>query len=157
GDRPGKWSFPAVVSVELGGDRDRAASSAGSGGPDRVSIASAVDNALRTLLAVVCLDEKRAGGRGRIVESEVSGVVIRTLEPPIPLAYAVDARGHRLVLGTSTDAVGRYLSCGSGPSATTRFRDLRSLAFAEARTILCLDLAAAAAAAERHRPRLIRM
>jgi hypothetical protein len=158
GGRHGKWPFPTVVSVEMmSGVRDRAASSAEPDGPDRVPIARAVDNALRTFLAVLCLDEKRAGGRGRIVESEVSGLAVRTLEPPIPLAYAVDAGGHRLVLGTSADAVGRYLVCGSDPSATTRFRDLRAIAFPEARCFICLDLRSAEAEAQKHRQRLIRM
>jgi hypothetical protein len=155
GDRPAKWPFPTVLSVELGGDRDRPAPSAGPDGPDRVPIARAVDNALRTFLAVLCLDEKRAGGRGRIAESELSGVVIRTLEPPIPLAYAVDAGGRRLILGTSADTVRGYLACGAGPFATTRFRDLRALAFAEARTFYCLDLFAVEAAARKHRARLV--
>jgi hypothetical protein len=157
GGRPGKWPFPTVVSVELGGDRDLAAYPDGPDGADHVSIAKAVDNALRTCLAVLCLDEKRAGGRGRIAESESSGVVIRTLEPPIPLAYAVDLEGRRLILGSSADAVGRYLECGSDPFAVTRFRDLRALAFPEARTFFCLDLLEAEAAARKHRARLVSM
>ena len=125
----GNWPFPTVLSLELGGDRDRASALSSPTGPARVSIASAADNALRTFLAVLCLDEKRAQGRSRIVSREVSGVTVTTLEPPIPFAYAVDRKEHRLILGTSADAVGRFLECNSDPAAGDRFRRLRSLAF----------------------------
>ena len=89
---------------------------------------------------MLCLDEKRAQGRSRIVSREVSGVTVTTLEPPIPFAYAVDRKEHRLILGTSADAVGRYLECSSDPAAGDRFRRLRSLAFPEAHSFFCLDL-----------------
>ena len=120
-------------------------------------MAAACDNALRTLLAVLALDEKRAQGRSRIVNREVSGMTISTLDPPIPFAYAVDREGHRLILGTSAAAVERYILAGSDPQATARFRQLQAAAFADAQSFLCLDLAAAEAMLRKHRDQFTKM
>ena len=123
----------------------------------RVRVAAAFDNALRTLLAVLALDEKRAQGRSRIVKREVSGVTISTLDPPIPFAYAVDRSGHRLILGTSAEAVERYILAGSDPQAAARFRQLQAAAFADAQSFLCLDLAAAESMLRKHRDQFTKM
>ena len=48
----GGWPFPLVTVLSLGGDRSPA-------------VSAAVDNALRTILAVTALDDKRAQGRSR--------------------------------------------------------------------------------------------
>lgn len=138
----GAWPFPTVLSVEMASD------------PARASIAHAAENAMRTFLAALCLDEQRAEGLSRIASRDVAGVAVLTLEPPIPFACAVDARGHRLVLGTSADAVASFLARADDPAAGDRFRRLRSRAFPEAQTFLCLDLTAAAKVTEKHRPRL---
>jgi hypothetical protein len=68
----------------------------------------------------------------------------------------VDATAHRLIVGTSADAVARHLACGSDPADSDRFRRLRSLAFPEARTFFCLDLSAAAKLGKQYRERLTR-
>jgi hypothetical protein len=157
GASPGKWPFPTVLSLELRGDRDQASSLTGTAGATGFSIAAAADNALRTLLAALCLDEKHAQGRARIVSRDVAGVAVTSMEPSIPFAFAVDAKGHRLVLGTSADAVGRSIECGSDPDSGARFRRLRSIAFPEARTFFCLDLATSAQVGEKHRERLTKI
>jgi hypothetical protein len=145
------------LALELGADQDRPSSHAASAEGFRAPVTAAVDNALRTLFALLTLDEKRAHGRSRIVTREVSGVTVTSLEPPIPLAFAVDRSGHRLILGTSADAVARYLQASADPAAGARFRRLRSNAFPDAHSFLYLDLAAFRAMAERHRDRLTKV
>jgi hypothetical protein len=150
GSTPENWPFPTVMAVDLG-DRKPGSSRDQPLVAARVRVAAAFDNALRTLLAVLALDEKRAGGRSRIVKREVAGVTISTLDPPIPFAYTVDHAGHRLVLGTSAEAVERYILAGSDLQAAARFRQLQAAAFADAQSFLCLDLAAAEAMLRKHR------
>jgi len=82
-------------------------------------------------------------------------VTVKTLEPPIPFAYAVDRAGHRLVLGDSAGAVERYLACGADPQAGARFRELQARAFPEAHSFVCLDLAAVGAMIATHRDRIL--
>ena len=79
-------------------------------------------------------------------------MTIKTLDPPVPFAYAVDRAGRRLVVGNSVAAVERYLAAGSDPEAGSRFRRLQATAFADAHSFLCLDLAAVQTAVETHRP-----
>ena len=80
---------------------------------------------------------------------------MKTLDPPVPFAYAVDRSGHRLVLGDSAGAVDRYLACGSDPTAGARFRRLQARAFPEAHSFLCLDFTAVGTMIETHRDRII--
>ncbi len=147
----GHWPFPTILAVELGADQEPPAA------PARATVAAACDNALRTLLAVLALDEKRSQGRSRIIKREVSGATISTLDPPIPFAYALDRSGHRLILGTSAEAVERYILAGSDPQAAARFRQLQAAAFADAQSFLCLDLAAAEATLRKHRDQFTKM
>ena len=139
----GKWPFPTVIALEFG-SRAETKPSAGSNAPPRATVADALDNALNTLLALITLDQKKKQGDARIVSREVAGVTVKTLEPPIQFAYAVDRPGHRLVLGTSAAVVARYLAAGAGPASGERFRRLRARGFADAQSFLCLDLAAVA-------------
>jgi hypothetical protein len=115
------------------------------------TVAAAVDNALRTVLALTALDEKRAQGRSRIIARIVAGAAVTTLDTPIPFAYAVDRAGNRLVLSTSADSVVRYLEGSSNPKAGERFRRFQATAFPEAETFLCVDLDALNGLAGRHR------
>ena len=87
--------------------------------------------------------------RPKIIAREVSGVTLKSLDSPVPFAYAVDRPGHRLVVGNSVAAVERYLAAGTDPEAGSRFRRLRDTAFADADSFLCLDLAAVQTAVER--------
>jgi hypothetical protein len=120
-----------------------------------VTVADAVDNALNTLLAVITLDARVAQGKARIVTRQVSGVTVKTLDPPIALAYAVDRLGNRLVLGSSPAAVARYLSAGSDSESAGRFRKLQTLGFPNADSFLCLDVAAVRNEFSSRRERLI--
>ena len=55
---PSGWLFPLVTVVSLGSDQ--------APGPAAPKLSAAVDNALRTVLAMIALDDKRAQGRSRI-------------------------------------------------------------------------------------------
>jgi hypothetical protein len=155
GPPPGRGGlFPLVVVMDLNGD---------AGSPDRdtrrrglppPAVSDAVENALRTLLALMALDEKRGQGRGGIMSFDSAGATVTTLSTPIPFAYAVDRTGGRLVLGTSASAVARYFESVSDPAAGARFRDLRAAAFAEYETFVCVDLDALTRIAGLYRDRL---
>jgi hypothetical protein len=138
--------FPVVVVVDLAGDRGRA-------GP---SVADALDNALRTILAMVALDEKRGQGRAEVANFEAAGVPVRTLSASSPFAYAVDRYGGKLVLGTSAACVVAYLQSASAPDSGGRFRAAQGKAFPEYETFLCVDLDAVTGLAGRYRDRVAR-
>jgi hypothetical protein len=142
----GRWPFPTVLATSVDNESKV--------GPP-VSLAAALDNALRTMLAMTALDDKRAQGRSRITTRAVAGSNVMTLDPPISFAYAVDRSAGRLVLGTTMGAVGRYLESSSDPSAGGRLRQLRSEAFADAETFLYLDFDALNRLASKHRDRLV--
>ena len=144
GDRPGTASRSGSESLLC-------TSSAAS----QPTVADSLDNAMNTLLALVTFNTKVAETQARIVTHEVAGVTVKTLDPPVPFAYAVDRSGHRLVLGDSAGAVDRYLARGSDPSAGARFRRLQAQAFPEAHSFVCLDLAAVATMIATHRDRII--
>jgi hypothetical protein len=149
------WPFPSIIAVELATDLE---AKPAPGGPSScTSVADAIDNALNTILAMMSLDEKRAQAHPRIVTRVVAGVLVKSLDPPFPFAYAVDRPGHRLVIGNSVAVVEGYLAAGSDPRAGSRFRRLQATAFADASSFFCLDLAAVQTAIERHRSRLIEM
>ena len=140
------WPFPLVMVVGLGRDKGPGASEA---------VAAAVDNALRTVLAIAAMDEKRAEGRSRIVNRVVAGTTVTTLNPAVPFAYAVDRNAGRLILSTSPGAIARYLESSSDPKAGERFGRLRAEAFADAVTYACVDFDALENLAGKHRGRLV--
>ena len=128
--------FAQVLVVSLRkGDRPSGASGAAA-----VTTESAIENALRTVLSLAALDEKRNNARSQITTRLVAGVNVTTLDTPIPFAYAVDAAGSRVVLGTSPEAVVRYLEAASNPAAGNRFRRFKPRAFPEDDTFFCVDL-----------------
>ncbi len=148
--------FPFVVVIGL--SRARAVPHPDGRGPDTSpttgTVADALDNALRTILAMTAMDEKRGEGRSRIVTRDVGGATVMTLDIPLPFAFAVDrARGH-LVMGNSATAVARYLESSTDPEAGRRFRQLQAIAFADAETFLCVNLDALTRLADRYRDRL---
>jgi hypothetical protein len=112
------------------------------GKPGEVRATAAIENALRTILTLAALDEKRNNGRSQIVTRTVAGANVTTLDYPIPFAYALDAVRSRLVVGSSADAVARYLESASNPSAGDRFRQFKSRAFLGDETFFCVDLTA---------------
>jgi hypothetical protein len=145
-----------VLVVDLAGDPGRASPKKEGQGPSAPSVADALDNTLRTVLAMVALDEKRGQGRAAIATSDAAGVPVRTLSTPIPFAYAVDRAGGKLVLGTSAASVAGYLQSASDPQAGSRFRDIQAMAFPEYSTFLCVDLESLTGVAGRYRDRLVR-
>lgn len=153
GDARGRL-FPLVVVVDLRGGRPGPDPGPTRRGPADPPVPDAVENALRTFLALMALDEKRGHGRSEIQTTESAGTAVTTLGTPIPFAYAVDRPGGRLVLGTSAPSVARYLASSADPSAGARFRDLQATAFAEYETFVCIDMAAVARLVDRYRDRL---
>ncbi len=146
-----KWPFPSAVAIQLQDTLDRPAGSQDQTTP---SPADAVDNALNTGLAALALTPKLASAAAHIEGREVAGTMVKTLTPAIPLAYAVDRAGKRLVVGNSSSVVERYLAGGSDSSAGARFHLLQERAFPEARSYACLDLGAVAAMIARHQDRM---
>ena len=120
-----------------------------------VTTAAAIENALRTLLAFAALDGKRNEGRSQITVQAVAGTHVTSLSPPVPFAYAIDASGSRLILGTSASAVARYLQAASNPQSGDRFRQFRARAFPDASTFLCVDLSALCNLTGRRRDRVL--
>jgi len=156
------WPFPLVVVVSL--ERDEQGPSqagrarpkeAGAQEPAAVTVAAALENALRTVLALTAMDKKRNQGRSRMVTRVVAGATVTTLDFPIPFAYAVDSAGSRLVVGTSADSVARYLESSSDPKAGDRFRRLQAAAFPGDETYFCIDFDALNNLAGHHRDRLV--
>ncbi len=147
--------FPLVLVVDLSGGHP-AEPRGGDGGGGRAwpSATDAIDNALRTLLALMALDEKRAPGGSAIATTDAAGARVATLRPPIPFAYAVDRASGRLVLGTSAPSVARYLEAAADPEAGARFRDLRAAAFPEYDSFVCIDLDAVTRLGGRYRARV---
>jgi hypothetical protein len=132
--------FPLVVVVDLSADRANAKPASVRGRATAFLVSDAVENALHTLLAVMALDEKRGRGRAAVVTRKVAGATVMTLDVPIPFAFAVDRSEERLILGTSSASVARYLEGVSESEAGALFRDLRAAAFADYETFVCLDL-----------------
>src|SRR5262249_35335792 len=116
----------------------------------------AIENALRTILTVMALDEKRGGGRAVLSTSDAAGTTVTTLSVPVPFAYAIDRAGARLVLGTSSASGARVLAGASDPEAGARFREWQSAAFPGYETFVCVDLEALSGIAGRFRDRLAR-
>jgi hypothetical protein len=148
-----KWPFPMVLVLELGGESKRSPGSDSSEAAG-VPIAAALENALNTLLAMLTFDEQRGKGGARIVCRDVGGLSIKTLDPPIPFAFALDHQGHRLIVGNSADTVARHLTATTHPEAATRFHRIRELAFPDAQSFVCFDLAAFQSVIASHRDRL---
>ena len=98
---------------------------------------AAIDNAMRTFLAVYALDPKRRAAHLRVESRSIGDARVtlltnglRTLE-----AYRVDR--NRLVVGNSSEAVARF---GTGPPSPI-FSGLRAKFFPEAETFAIIDLA----------------
>ncbi len=148
--------FPVVLVVDLAGDPGRANQPTRGQVPAAPTVSDALENALRTVLTMMALDEKRGQGRAGLATTEVAGATVTTLSTPIPFAYAIDRNGGRLVLGTSAASVARYLEGASDPAAGARFRELQAVAFPGYETFVCVDLESLAGLAGRYREHLTR-
>jgi hypothetical protein len=148
------WPFPGVMVISLGEKSDPVVSAAAV--PPKATAAAAIDNALRTVLAMVAMDETRAEGRSRIATGVIAGTSVTTLDPPIAFAYAVDRIRDRLVLSTSPAAVARYLEHAGDQNAGSSFGRSRAAAFADATSCACVDFDALGLVVAGHRDRVIR-
>lgn len=102
----GELEIPMAVRIGLAPGAGAAA--------NPVSIESALENALKTVLALATLDEKRGLSSARIVTSEHAGSRITGLDAQALFAFAFDQRGRNLVLGSSRSVVGLALSAKAG-------------------------------------------
>ena len=152
--------FPVVVVIgfsdDAAGDGARPSDRSGEADGPKVALAAALDNGLRTALAMTALDEKRGEGRSRITTRVVAGATVTTLDIPIPFAYAVDRVHGRLVLGTAETAVAHFLESSSDPQSGHRYREFQAVAFPDFETFVCIDLDTLRRLADRHRDRLAR-
>jgi hypothetical protein len=144
--------FAQVLVASLRNSSRPAETVPGAGG---TTTAAAIENALRTVLSLAALDEKRNNGRSQITTRSVAGANVTTLDSPIPFAYALDAAGSRLIVGTSARAVARYLEAAADPKAGDRFRQFRARAFPDAETFFCVDLSALGNLTGRRHDRLV--
>ena len=62
-----------------------------------------------------------------------------------------------MILGTSPEAVARYLEAARKPEAGERFRQFRARAFPDAQTFLCVDLSALSSLAGRRHDQLVEL
>jgi len=150
----GGWPFPLVIVASLGAISEQWPPSLAAI-PSTTTALEALDNALRTVLALTAMDEKRAQGRSRITTRDVAGTTVTALDPPVSFAYAVDRVRRRLVLSTSPGAIARYLESSSEPKAGERFRLLTTGAHTEVETYACVDLDAVSNLAGRRRASLL--
>lgn len=131
-DRPepdGRRPDPSVVvAAEVGG------------GPEGARAAAALENALRTILALYGLDEKHGGGKLRVETKDASGGRLTALSPESPFAFA--AADGRFVLASTEAAVARALGARTDPSAGSKVERLRAAAPPGATTFAWADLAA---------------
>ncbi|MDG3005079.1 hypothetical protein [Paludisphaera mucosa] len=142
----GGFPFPIVASIEI----DEEAALDRDGGVPRASTAAAVHNALNGVLTALALDEKRVPATANVVVRD--GVA--ALDVPYPFAFAIDPQGRFLSVGTSIEAVARYLQAGARADAGARFRGFQAAAFPDCEAFACVDLAALGELAVKHKDRL---
>lgn len=143
GPRQAGFPLPLVASVEI--DED------GGEVPGKAATADALDNALRATLAALSLDEKRAPATARVVTRD--GVT--SLDVPYPFAFAIDGQRRRLTVGTSADAIARYLQAGARTDAGERFRAIRASGFPDCESFACVDVAAFVSLSGRYKEQLV--
>ncbi len=148
------WPLPAVIVISLGGSSEPV-DSVPAPAPMKTALA-AIDNALRTVLAMAAIDDKRADGKSRLIFRVVAGTRVTTLDRSMPFAYAIDRVRNRLVLSTSPDAIARYLEHVASSKADSRFGQLCAAAFADAVTYACVDFDMLDHLAAKHHDRLVK-
>ncbi|MEJ7638933.1 MAG: hypothetical protein WKF75_13420 [Singulisphaera sp.] len=91
----GSLHFPVVASLDVGGE------------PGPKSVAAALENALRSVLAIYALAQEDGDAPLRVESHSFGGVTVTALGSSSPFAFAVGE--NRLVLATSAEAVARAL------------------------------------------------
>lgn len=135
-------ALPLVVEAEL------ATGSAGT------KTAAALDNALRTLLAVYALDSAHGGGKLQVESRGAPDARITTFRSGVPVAYSL-AEGS-LVLARSAGSAARALAARRDPGAAQRIERLRAAFFPGVESFACADLEALHAFASSRRVPLCR-
>lgn len=137
-------SLTGVLSLGLAGRRE---------------VADAIDNGLRTVLALAALDTNRKGKPIRVATADRDGIRVTTLEGagrPWSFAATPDA----IAIGSGPDIVRRELAARAGtrPGAEDgRIGELRRAAFPKASGFVAADLEAIHRAAMPHREVLARL
>ncbi|WP_435005402.1 hypothetical protein P12x_003285 [Tundrisphaera lichenicola] len=117
--------FPMIVSVGW------------SDPPDSPELSSPLDNALRTILALVALDDKREAEHPRVVTRTLEGIRVTELVDDLKSRLSYRVESGRLTLGNIPEAVARF---EHGPPSAL-LSDLRSKYFPEAKTFALVDMA----------------
>ncbi len=134
--------FPVVASLDVGGE------------PGPRSVAAAIENVLRSVLAIYALAREDGEAPLRVESHSVGGVTVTTLGPSSPFAFAVGE--GRLVVSTSAESVARALAPASKSDSkpAARLDQLRARYFPDAETFAWLDLDALSRLAETYRGHL---
>jgi hypothetical protein len=116
------------------------------------STASALDNGLRTLLAAMALDEKRATPQARVETLDLRGIAVTALSVQTPFAYAV-AQG-RLVLANNSEAVADSLAPIEAGRHESEIERVRREHVPTVKSFAVIDLLALHRWADQRRPAL---
>lgn len=131
-----RWRLPVVAAIGVNS-----------------GVSAALDNALRTVLAMLALDPKRNAGPTQVETRTIQGVAVTTLSGPRPpLAFALNE--GLLVLGTTPESVAGALNVE--PGANDRFEQTRAAYFPNAENFAYVDLDAGHRWAKDHRDGLAR-
>lgn len=124
----GALHFPVVASLDVGGE------------PGPKSVATALENALRSVLAIYALAQEDGDAPLRVESHPFGGVTVTALGSSSPFAFAVGE--SRVVLATSAEAVARALvpAPRSDSKQAARLDQFRAKYFTAAETFAWLDL-----------------
>jgi hypothetical protein len=115
-------------------------------------VGAALDNGLKTLLALTAADAKHAGEGRKLEVRELDGVRVTGLSgPDWPVHYAVAA--GRLVIGRTPASVAALIQAGT---AGGRFAEFRARYFPGVANVLFADIEALQKQAETHRDAIAR-
>jgi hypothetical protein len=106
---------------------------------DAMGVSPALDNALRTYLALYALNTRHGHGLLQLESRDVEGRKVTALRPTSPFAFSLD--DDRLILGSSTPPVAGALDLGrADATADNELVRLRAARFPEADSFACVDL-----------------
>jgi hypothetical protein len=100
-------------------------------------LTAAVENALRTYLALYALDPQHGRGRLQLQSQDTGGGKLTSLAPTTPLAFATES--DRIVVGSSAGAVARAITQAANPTEGP-LEQLRLERFPQAGSFACVDL-----------------
>ncbi|HEV3122217.1 MAG TPA: DUF3352 domain-containing protein [Isosphaeraceae bacterium] len=134
---------PLVLAVSLAGSAERE------------GVTAALDNALRTFLAMHALDPNQRENQRHVETRVEAGVRVTTLlGAGRHLSYAIDR--SLLVIGTSPRAVASFVAAAGQSGSNTRFERMRAAFFPKAESFAFADLPAVYRFADARRDLLAR-